>query len=424
VTDRDPLREQIAEILVRHDPLRIAEEPGSDLEDAYLIEADEIAELVAGSELGVEECASVVWTVLAGNAGADEAGPVSRYVAIGADVSAVTAGSAPLPRADDLDDDFDEVGGELPSDPVVLAVLAILDDRDPACVESDSSMDESLVDDQLRYVAAAEDIARALPESAADPIVCTSLARDVLEHEFGTLHRSRLQTVGADLAELVSLQEHVRTELDQIELDSLPGLMPPPADPFCAGVLQLLLREDPLDQGDSPGAYVAEAEEIAELIRGIEPDSVHCAAITWTVVRRWSSAADTGPIAAYSGLGARMAHLVELYRELEAGNPELIAPSRSSVAELLRAEPLASRVHSALIDHDPFDLIGAGEVDATDYVPYARELAFRLRDGSPSPGWCQVLAWKVLTEPWGGLGGSLGRFRELGYDLHAVAGGR
>jgi hypothetical protein len=420
----DPLREQIAEILVRHDPLRIAEEPGADLEDAYLIEADEIAELVAGSELGVEECATVVWTVLAGNAGADEAGPVSRYVPIGADVAAATAGSAPLPRGDDLDDDdFDEAGGDLPSDPVVLAVLAILDDRDPACAEPDGS-DDAMVDDQLRYVSAAEEISRALPDGPAGPDACTLLARDVLEHEFGSLHRNRLATVGADLSELVALQEYVRAELEQIELDSLPGLMPPPADPFCAGVLQLLLREDPLEHGETPGAYVAEAEEIAELIRGIEPDSVHCAAITWTVLRRWSSASDTGPIAAYAGLGSNMAHLVELYRELEAGNPDLIAPTRSSVAELLRAEPLASRVHSALIDHDPFDLIGAGEVDATDYIPYARELAFRLRDGSPSPGWCQVLAWKVLTEPWGGLGGSLGRFRELGRDLHSVATGR
>jgi hypothetical protein len=401
----------------------VSDEPGADLEDAYLIEADEITELVAGSELGVEECASVVWTVLAGNAGTDEAGPVSRYVPIGADVSAATAGSLPVGRPDDLDadDEFDDLGTDLPADPIVLAVLAILDDRDPASVEPDPASDEGLLDDQLRYVGSAEDIARALPEAASDPAGCTQIARAVLEGEFGSLHRSRLAAVGVDLAELVLLQDYVRSDLDAIELDALPGLMPPPADPFCAGVMQLLLREDPLDVGDTPGAYAAEAEEIAELVRGIEPDSVHCTAITWAVIRRWSTAANTGPISAYGDLGGRLAHLIELYRELEAGNPELIAPSRASVAELLRAEPLASRVHSALIDHDPFGLVGAGDADPTDYVPYARELALRLGAGSPSAGWCQVLAWKVLTEPWGGLGGSLGRFRELGRDLHAVA---
>jgi hypothetical protein len=365
----------------------------------------------------------VVWTVLAGNAGADEAGPVSSYMPIGADVSAANVGSVPMGRLDDLDpdDEFEDAVGELPADPIVLAVLAILDDRDPACVEAEDPADEGLLDDQLRYVGAAEEIARGLPDGAADPAGCTQIARDVLEGEFGGLHRSRLAAVGVDLAELVALQDHVRAELDAIELDALPGLMPPPADPFCAGVLQLLLRQDPLDAGDTPGAYVAEAEEIAELIRGIEPDSVHCTAIAWAVIRRWSSAASTGPISAYGDLGGRLAHLVELYRELEAGNPELIAPSRSTVAELLRAEPLASRVHTALIDHDPFGLVGAGDAEPTDYVPYARELAFRLRGGSPSAGWCQVLAWKVLTEPWGGLGGSLGRFRELGRDLHEVA---
>ena len=88
------------------------------------------------------------------------------------------------------------------------------------------------------------------------------------------------------------------------------------------------------------------------------------------------------------------------------------------VDEQLAQEPLARRVHELLVDHDPF---GLGEPDGADYVPYARELAQRIQAGSPSAGYCQVLAWKVLTEPWGGLGGSLGRFRELGRDLHSLA---
>ena len=193
--------------------------------------------------------------------------------------------------------------------------------------------------------------------------------------------------------------------------------MEAPPDPFAAGILALLERHDPAP-GESPGGYVAEAEDLADLLREAEPDSVHCAAIAWTVVRRWTSARDAGSIELYGALGRELGRLLELYRELEDQNPALLAPADRDGAVQLAGEPLARRVHVLLVDHDPF---GLGEPDGADYVPYARELAQRIQTGSPSAGYCQVLAWKVLTEPWGGLGGSLGRFRELGRDLHSLA---
>ena len=214
------------------------------------------------------------------------------------------------------------------------------------------------------------------------------------------------------------LADFVRIELDPVEIAagaSVAVELPP--DPFAAGILALLERHDPAP-GESPGGYVAEAEDLADLLREAEPDSVHCAAIAWTVVRRWTSARDAGGIDLYVPLGRELGRLLELYRELENDNPALLAPADRDGAVQLAGEPLARRVHGLLVDHDPF---GLGEPDGADYVPYARELAQRIQTGSPSAGYCQVLAWKVLTEPWGGLGGSLGRFRELGRDLHSLA---
>ena len=214
------------------------------------------------------------------------------------------------------------------------------------------------------------------------------------------------------------LAEFVRIELDPVEIAAGPSVaMEAPPDPFAAGILALLERHDPAP-GESPGGYVAEAEDLADLLREAEPDSVHCAAIAWTVVRRWTSARDAGGIELYGALGRELGRLLELYRELEDQNPALLAPADRDGAVQLAGEPLARRVHVLLVDHDPF---GLGEPDGADYVPYARELAQRIQTGSPSAGYCQVLAWKVLTEPWGGLGGSLGRFRELGRDLHSLA---
>ena len=54
------LRDRIAEILVRHDPLRAAEDPGCDLSEVYLVEADELAILLAGSSIDSASCASVM----------------------------------------------------------------------------------------------------------------------------------------------------------------------------------------------------------------------------------------------------------------------------------------------------------------------------------------------------------------------------
>jgi hypothetical protein len=410
----DVLRDRIAEILVRHDPLRQAEDPGCDLTEVYLVEADELAILLAGSGIDAASCASVVWCVLTANAGAEDAGRLERYGMIGADVAAVVAGSAPVSDPDAEEED--EVAyDELPAEPIALAVLAILDDRDPAGVD-DTPSDDPLGDD-LRYVAAAEDIAEALQGVDADAAACTRLARDILETRFGSLHRARLAAVGVELAELVVLAEFVRAELDPVEIAAGTPPMQLPSDPFAAGILALLERHDPAP-GESPGGYLAEAEDLADLLREAEPDSVHCAAIAWTVVRRWTSARDAGGIELYGSLGRELGRLLELYQEMEKGNPELLAPARNDGSAQLAGEPLARRVHELLVDHDPF---GLGEPDGADYVPYARELAQRIQAGSPSAGYCQVLAWKVLTEPWGGLGGSLGRFRELGRDLHSLA---
>jgi hypothetical protein len=410
----DVLRDRIAQILVRHDPLRAAEDPGCDLSEVYLVEADELAILLAGSGIDAASCASVVWCVLTANAGAEDAGRLERYGLIGADVAAVVAGSIAI--GEQAGEDEEEVAyDELPADPIALAVLAILDDRDPAGVD-DTPSDDPLGDD-LRYVAAAEDIAEALQTVEPDAAACTRLARDILETRFGSLHRARLAAVGVELAELVVLAEFVRTELDPVELGGGSPTVELPSDPFAAGILALLERHDPAP-GDSPGGYLAEAEDLADLLREAEPDSVHCAAIAWTVVRRWTSARDAGGIELYGDLGRELGRLLELYREMEKDNPDLLEPAARDGSEQLAQEPLARRVHELLVDHDPF---GLGEPDGADYVPYARELAQRIQAGSPSAGYCQVLAWKVLTEPWGGLGGSLGRFRELGRDLHSLA---
>jgi hypothetical protein len=409
------LRDRIAEILVRHDPLRAAEDPGCDLSEVYLVEADELAILLAGSSIDSASCASVIWAVLTANAGAEDAGGLERYGLLGADVAAVVAGTSAVLDGP-LDDEDEGAYDELPADPIALAVLAILDDRDPAGV--DDAPSEDPLGDDLRYVAAAEDIADALVTADPDAAACTRLARDVLETRFGNLHRARLAAVGVELAELVVLADFVRIELDPVEIaagTSVAAELPP--DPFAAGILALLERHDPAP-GESPGGYVAEAEDLADLLREAEPDSVHCAAIAWTVVRRWTSARDAGGIDLYVPLGRELGRLLELYRELENDNPALLAPADRDGAVQLAGEPLARRVHGLLVDHDPF---GLGEPDGADYVPYARELAQRIQTGSPSAGYCQVLAWKVLTEPWGGLGGSLGRFRELGRDLHSLA---
>ncbi len=415
----EALRDHIAQILVRHDPLRAAEDPGCDLEEVYLVEADELATLLAGSDLDAESCASVAWVVLTGNAGPEDAGPIARYGAIGADLVAVLDGSQAPGGADEAGDEDELALDDLPSDPIALAVLAILDDRDPAGVDDGQAPPESL-DHEVRYLTAAEEIADQLPGGAADAATCTRLARGVLEPRFGSLHRARLAAVGVELAELVHLQDFVRSELEDVDLEAAYRGIPEPAqDPFSAGIRALLERHDPA-VGGSPGAYLAEAEDLADLLREAEPDSVHCAAIAWAIVRRWTSAADAGGIERYVELGRELARLLEMYRELAGAMPGLLETPEPDGATLLAGEPLAARVHAVLCDHDPF---GLGEPGSVDYVPYARELAQRLQVGSPDAGFCQVLAWKVLTEPWGGLGGSLGRFRELGRELHALAPG-
>jgi hypothetical protein len=416
----EALRDRIAQILVRHDPLRAAEDPGCDLEEVYLAEADELAMLLAGSDLGAESCASVVWAVLAGNSGPDEAGPIVRYGPIGADLAAVLDGSQATADLDEDDHDDDELAlDSLPTDPIALAVLAILDDRDPAGVD-DAQPTADPLEDEVRYLSAAEEIADQLIGTPPDAASCTLLARGVLETRFGGLHRARLAAVGVELAELVHLQDFVRSELDDVDLEATyRGIPEPVQEPFSAGIRALLERHDPAI-GGSPGAYLAEAEDLADLLRDAEPDSVHCAAIAWTVVRRWTSAADAGGIDRYGELGRDLGRLVEMYRELAGAMPGLLETPAADGATLLVGEPFAGRVYTLLCDHDPF---GLGEADGVDYVPYARELAQRLQAGSPGAGFCQVLAWKVLTEPWGGLGGSLGRFRELGRELHVLTGG-
>jgi hypothetical protein len=413
------LRDAIGEILVRHDPLGVGDDPACDLTDAYSVEADELADLLAGTPLGAGDCASVIWAVIASAVGPVEAGPLGRYGMIGADIAAVI-GDHPadeVPVADDDDDTGDD--DELPNDPVVIAVLAILDDRDPAGVADDP--EKPVHDDEMRYAAASEDIAGGLFDITATAEVCAQLARDVLEPQFGTLASDRLRDVGADLAELADLAEYVRIELAIVEADPGPRPAEEPADPFCAGLLALLARHDPAVHGEAAGAYLTEAEEIAELLRDSEPDSNHDAAVCWAVVRRWCAGAAGHDIDTYLPLGRDVAYLLELYRELAASHPELVEPTPADGAARLAGEPLALRVHDLLLRHDPFGLVETGEPDTADYVPYARELAVRLADGSPNAGWCQVLAWKVLTEPWGGLGGSLGRFRDLGHDLHTLA---
>ena len=177
-----------------------------------------------------------------GQRGSEDAGRLERYGLIGADVAAVVAGTVAIGEA--LADEDDDVAyDELPADPIALAVLAILDDRDPAGV--DDAPSEDPLGDDLRYVAAAEDIAEALQGVDSDAAACTRLARDILETRFGTLHRARLAAVGVELAELVVLAEFVRTELDPVKIGAGGPSVELPSDPFAAGILALLERHDP-----------------------------------------------------------------------------------------------------------------------------------------------------------------------------------
>jgi hypothetical protein len=416
-----PLRERLVAILARHDPLRSLEQPGADAEEIYGSEAEDLAYLVAGAALGPQECASVAWAVFAQRYGPDDVGPPARYGPIGADIAATVDDSDEVPEEDDDLEDEDDLFDEGPSDPLVTAVLGILDDHDPAEIDDlDIAEDDYLVTHR-RYEPAAEALADAIGRPPGDETAWTSLARDVLAGQFAAISAKRLARVGAELAELVRLADHVRADLDAVDLPALPMPQDLPGDPFCAGIVALLERFNPASVPEiEVGTYTSVAEDIAELLRDVEPDAVHCQTVSWAMVRQWASTEEAGPIAGYAALGRELATLVEMYRELASSHPDLVEPFARDGVSFLAEEPFALKVHGVLLAHDPFDLV-ADDASTIDYVPYARELACRLHDGSPSAGWCQVLVWKVLTDPWGGLGGSIGRFRELGLDLHALA---
>jgi len=237
----------------------------------------------------------------------------------------------------------------------------------------------------------------------------------VLGRHFARVESGRLAAVCHELRELSTLAELVRAELPERDLPSLHWR---PADPLAAGILAVLERHDRVSllAAGVDGAYREEAEEIAELMREATPSGDRCAVVAWTVLRRWTSPEEAGPIDAFLPLGEDISRLAALHAELMERDPELLASVAPSAQALLAAEPRALHVLGLLVEHDPLGFSTAEDAEL-QYVPDARELAARLV-GRPGPQECQVLAWKVLAEPsCGPFGGAVGRYRELGDAL-------
>lgn len=415
------LRDSIVAILALHDPLGVML-PGIDAEEGYGAEGEDVAEIVVGEAFQPGECAAVVWALLSRRLGATETGPIERFADVGADVAAAVAASDEVAeRFPHDDDDDDDAGPSELLDLLDTAILGILDDHDPAGIGDLDLTPPAYTAAYRRYENVAAHVGARLETASLNGPAWAIVVSALLLVEFGTVAEAPLALVGEELAQLAVLAP--------IVLVDLPGLVPMaldprPAgqdDPLAAGIVALLDRHD-LMTLDAIGetVYPLIAEEIARLVRDAPSDPVVCGSIAWAICRQWEIGDEIVPIMAYRTFGADLADLAALYRELAEHNPDLAGPDVRDGAGILAREPFALAIHAALSELDPFDLLD-DDAGTVDYVPYARELAARLETGSPSAGWCQVLAWKVLTDPWGGLGGSIGRFRELGAKLHALA---
>jgi hypothetical protein len=400
-----PLRERIAAVLAQHDPLH-AGDHGGDLEAAYAVEADEIADVLGGIAADADQCAGVVWTVIARNVGTDVAGPLAAYADVGADVAALVehAAAEAVPA---LDEDLEL--DEALADPLAVAILAVLIEHDPApaCDAAEEAEDE------LRYEGAALELVDVLASAPASAEVERAAAR-VLGARFARVERSRLVHAAAELAELAPLAELLRATLPEHEL---PAVTWRPSDPLAAGILAVLERHDPegLAAGGEPHAYRSEAEELGELLCDGGVSAAQCAVAAWTVLRRFAGEERT-QIAGYAPVGAEVAQLVVVYRELAERDPGLVEPQMPAVEDLLVGEPLALRVLELIVEHDPLGFAAGGGAEL-EYLGDARLLAVLLADG-PDRSECQVLAWKVLAEPnRGPFGGAVGRYRALGAAL-------
>jgi hypothetical protein len=408
-----PLRERIAAVLAQHDPLH-AGDHGGDLPAAYAVEADEIADVLGGVAADADQCAGVVWTVIARSVGTDVAGPVAAYADVGADVAAlVEDAAADPPQALDEELELDEAL----ADPLAVAILAVLIEHDPAPPRDPDEEAEAGLrdqDEELRYQDAALELVDVIASAPASAEVERATAR-VLEARFERVERARLAHAAAELAELAPLAELLRASLPEHEL---PHVAWRPSDPLAAGILAVLERHDPegIVAAGEDHAYRSEAEELAELLREGDASGAQCGVAAWTVLRRFAATDERTPIARYAPVGADVAQLVVLHGELVDRDPSLVEPQMPAVEDLLAGEPLALRVLELIVEHDPLGFAAGGGAEL-EYLGDARLLAVLVADG-PDRSECQVLAWKVLAEPnCGPFGGAVGRYRALGAAL-------
>ena len=401
-----PLRERIAAVLAQHDPLH-AGDHGGDLEAAYAVEADEIADVLGGVAADPDQCAGVVWTVIARSVGVDVAGPVAAYADVGADVAALVesaGGEPPPPLEEELELD------EALADPLAVAILAVLIEHDPAPARD--AADEA--EEELRYQAAALELVDVIAAAPSSAEVERATAR-VLGARFPRVERVRLVHAAAELAELAPLADLLRASLPEREL---PHVAWRPSDPLAAGILAVLERHDPeaLAAAGEEHAYRSEAEELAELLREGDVTAAQCGVAAWTVLRRFVAVEERTPIDGYGPVGDDVAQLVVLHRELLDRDPSLVEPVMPAVEDLLAGEPLALRVLELIVEHDPLGFAAGGGAEL-EYLGDARLLAVLLAEG-PGRSECQVLAWKILAEPTcGPFGGAVGRYRALGAAL-------
>jgi len=410
----DALRAALLDLLVERDPLGVSRErDAGDIRQAYLMEADVLADLLGGSQPDLPHVTSVVWAVIAGAAGVDATGPRDAYAELGAAIAKLVRDGPPeghetaVEAVVELDDG--------PGDPLVAAVNASLDDRDPLALHL-SVDDASEAIDEWPYEPIAEELVAHLDAGPRDDGRCRELASEVLEGQPAALDADAAEAFVGDLIEIVALEPYLRAELPAVEVAVDP--LPRPRDPLCAGILAILARHDPVRHDeDSPldEHYLAEAEELAGLLRSGAGDVEHCASVVWAVVRQWTTAEDAGSVRRYRRIAREIVDLVALYREVASSYPELV---RAAAAEpVVLDDPLCASVLRLLSECDPADVLdGSLEPSGDEYLAEAAELAARLREGVPDAAYCQVLAWRVL-EP---IGGPLRAYRDVGRELYAL----
>ena len=399
-----PLRERIAAVLAQHDPLH-AGEHGGDLEAAYAVEADEIADVLGGVVADADQCAGVVWTVIARSVGVDVAGPVEAYADVGADVAALVEGSAGEPPA--LDDELDLE--ETLEDPLAVAILAVLIEHDPA--PPSGAGDDA--EEELRYQAAALDLVDVLAAAPA----AAEVERD-RERPRGALRPRRPRPArprrrGARRARAAR--------------------RPAPCQPARArAAARGVAPERSARRGRARRAGATRPRGAARRRRGPRlprrgrgarrapargrrhGGAVRCRRLDRPAALRGPRGRT--PIDGYAAVGDDIAQLVALHRELVERDPSLVEPVMPAVEDLLASEPLALRVLELIVEHDPLGFAAGGGAEL-EYLGDARLLAVLLAD-APGRSECQVLAWKVLAEPnCGPFGGAVGRYRALGAAL-------